>query len=63
MMIDFMNYIAQNAGDIIEIALLVVGAFAVLATMTPNEVDNKIANVLVKIVNFFGANFGKAKNK
>lgn len=62
-MIDIMTYITQNAGDIIEIALLLVGAFSILATMTPNQTDNKIANALMKIVNFLGANFGKAKNK
>ena len=42
--------------------LAVVGAFAAIATMTPNKADNKIANLLLKVINLFGANFGKAKN-
>lgn len=49
--------------EYIPIALAVVGAFALIATKTPNKVDNKIAQILVNIVNFMGANFGNAKNK
>ena len=43
-------------------ALAVIGAFALIATKTPNKVDDKIGQVLMDIVNFLGANFGKAKN-
>ncbi len=39
-----------------------VGTFAAIATITPNTVDNKIANFLLKAINILGANFGKAKN-
>jgi len=42
--------------------LQIVGAFAVIATMTPNSTDNKIAQWLLDIVNFAGGNVGKAKN-
>jgi hypothetical protein len=47
----------------IPVALAVVGAFALIATKTPNKVDNKIAQFLVVAINFLGANFGNAKNK
>ena len=40
----------------------VVGTFAVVATITPNKADNRIAQVLLDIVNFLGANLGKSKN-
>jgi hypothetical protein len=40
----------------------VIGTFALIATLTPNKVDNKIAQVLMEVVNFLGANLGKAKN-
>ncbi len=40
----------------------VVGTFALIATRTKNESDNKIVDFLLKAVNFLGANFGKAKN-
>ena len=41
----------------------IVGTFAVIATMTKNKADNKIVNVLLKVVNWLGANIGKAKNE
>jgi len=40
-----------------------VGSFALIATVTPNKVDDEIVNVLLKIINFLGANIGKAANK
>ena len=39
-----------------------VGAFALLATMTPNKTDDRIMQVVLDAVNFLGANLGKAKN-
>lgn len=49
--------------EYVPIALAVVGAFALIATKTPNKVDNKIAQFLIVVINFLGANFGNAKNK
>lgn len=46
----------------IPLALQIVGAFAALATMTPNKTDDKIAQFFMDLVNFLGGNFGKAKN-
>lgn len=46
----------------IPTALQVIGVFAVIATITPNKVDNKIAQFLMDMVNFLGANLGKASN-
>lgn len=42
--------------------LEVIGAFALIATMTPNKTDDEIINKLLKFINFVGANFGKSKN-
>ena len=56
------EWIVANGTEILGAATSLIGAFAVIATMTPNTVDNKIAGVLLKAINFFGANFGKAKN-
>ena len=39
-----------------------VGFFAMIATMTPTDSDNKIVEFLQKVIHFFGANFGNAKN-
>ena len=52
------NFITQW----LPIALTVVGAFAAIATVTPNKADDRIAQVLLDIINFLGANLGKAKN-
>jgi len=39
-----------------------VGTFALVAIITPNKVDDKIGQFLMDVINFLGANFGKAKN-
>ncbi len=44
------------------VVVSIVGTFALIATKTPNKVDDKIGQLLADIVNFLGANFGKAKN-
>lgn len=46
----------------IPVVTTIVGAFAIIATQTPNKVDDKILQVVLDIVNFLGANLGKAKN-
>lgn len=48
--------------EYIPIVLAVVGAFALIATKTPNKSDDRIVQVILDIVNFLGANLGKAKN-
>lgn len=46
----------------LELGFAAIGLFAAIATLTPNESDNKIADFLLKLVNILGANVGKAKN-
>jgi hypothetical protein len=46
----------------LPIATSFVGTFALISAATPNKTDDKIWQVLADIVNFLGANFGKAKN-
>lgn len=48
--------------DYITIAFAAVGLFSAIATVTPNTTDNKIAQVLLDLINLLGANVGKAKN-
>jgi amino acid permease len=57
-----MDFIIENGVPILEIAAQIVGAFAILATMTKNDADNKIVAWLLKIINIFGANLGRARN-
>lgn len=54
--------ILAKIGDFIPLALQIIGAFAIIATMTPNKVDDRIIQILMDLVNFAGANWGKAKN-
>ena len=46
----------------LPVALQVAGVFAVIATLTPNKVDDKIIQFVMDLINFLGGNFGKAKN-
>jgi len=48
--------------EYLPIVTSVIGTFAVIATLTPNKVDNRIAQILMDLVNFLGGNLGKAKN-
>ena len=43
--------------------LNIIGAFAVLASQTPNKVDDKIIQIVCDVVNTFGFNINKAKNQ
>ena len=45
-----------------DVLLSVVGLFALVSTKTANTTDDRIAQVLLDVVNFLGGNFGKAKN-
>jgi len=60
-----MEFITALPGLIVEwmdVALAIVGAFALIATRTNNTTDDRIGQVLLDIINFLGANFGKASN-
>tara|TARA_R110002110_G_scaffold322595_1_gene535012 strand:- start:901 stop:1080 length:180 start_codon:yes stop_codon:yes gene_type:complete len=57
-----MEWISENWQNIMGIATSVVGAFAIISTMTPNPKDDKIVSQLYSLINFLGANFGKSKN-
>ena len=39
-----------------------IGIYAIIASVTPNHHHNKYINIVLKVVNFLGCNFGKAKN-
>ena len=52
----------ENVENWLSLAAQVVGVAALLATLTPNTSDNAIVDTILRVINFFGANFGKAKN-
>jgi len=57
-----MQGILWNIPDVVQMVALVIAAFSILATMTPNKSDDKIMEMLLKGINLVGGNFGKAKN-
>lgn len=57
-----MDFSPESIQNMIEIALKVVGAAALVATVTPNPTDNVILGVAKQVLNVLAANFGKAKN-
>ena len=56
------SFLSENYMELITAAGSIVGGFAILASMTPNKSDDKIFQKALDIINFIGANFGKAKN-
>ena len=62
-----MNFLTTLQGldwtGILQAAVSVVGAFAVIASLTPNTSDNVIADFLMRVINTLGGNVGQAKNQ
>ncbi|WP_310622491.1 hypothetical protein [Flexibacterium corallicola] len=59
---DWIVYFIENWAVTIEALLAIVGVFAIIATKTANSSDDAIVDTLYKIINFLGANVGKATN-
>lgn len=57
------NFVMGNWEVLFQAVTSIVGAAAIIATVTPNTADNEIVDKVWKFINFFGANFGQAKNK
>ena len=60
--VSMMTYIMSNWQAWLAAATSVVGSAAIVATLTPNKSDDKIVQKALSIINFIGANVGKAKN-
>ena len=58
-----MKAIIENKEAIWTIISSAITIFAVVATMTKNESDNKVVEKIYKVINILGLNFGKARNK
>jgi len=57
-----MEWLIENVNVVYDIVVQVVGVAALVATLTPNESDNKVVDAVLKFVNLLGANFGRATN-
>lgn len=60
-----MDWITGILGDytvwLVAITTVVTGATA-LTALTPTKVDDKVLNVVLKVLNFIAGNFGKNTN-
>ena len=62
-MSNLVAYVMSHWMEILGVVTSFVGSFALLAAMTPNKSDDKIVQMVLDWINFFGANFGNAANK
>ena len=58
-----MEFITNNWTEILSAVTSIVGGFAIIATLTPNQADNKIIDAVMQLINTLGGNFGNAKNR
>jgi len=59
---EMIQQVMDNWDSILMAVGSIVGGFSVLATMTPNSADNKVVDMIMRVINLLGANIGKAKN-
>jgi|TARA_R110002074_G_scaffold69568_2_gene162154 hypothetical protein len=58
-----MEFFTNNWTEILSAVTSIVGGFAIIATLTPNQADNKIIDAVMQLINTLGGNFGNAKNR
>lgn len=61
-MSELVGLLTGNYVEILSAVASIVGGFAILASFTPNKSDDRIVQMILDVVNFLGANIGKAKN-
>ena len=57
------EYITENAEQLLQIAASVIAVASLIATMTPNESDNKWVQRISGVISWLALNVGKAKSK
>ena len=57
------QYITENAEQLLQIAASVIAVASLIATMTPNKSDNKWVQRISGVVSWLALNVGKAKSK
>ena len=56
------QYITENAEQLLQIAASVIAVASLVATMTPNESDNKWVQRISGVISWLALNVGKAKS-
>ena len=62
-MTDVLNWFTENKEQVIAVITGIVTVASIIATMTPNDSDNKIVAMANKVVSWMALNVGKAKSK
>ena len=57
------QYITENKEELLQSVASVIAVASLIATMTPNESDNKWVNRISSVVSWLALNVGKAKSK
>tara|TARA_Y100000114_G_scaffold41456_1_gene36911 strand:+ start:550 stop:741 length:192 start_codon:yes stop_codon:yes gene_type:complete len=61
-MAEAFTWLSENKGEVIGILTGIVTVASLVATMTPNESDNKWVARANKVVSWLALNIGKAKS-
>lgn len=62
-MADALNWFTENKESLIAILTGIVTVASIIATMTPNDSDNRIVAKVNKVVSWLALNVGKAKSE
>jgi hypothetical protein len=62
-MSDIISFIRENKDSIISILTATVTLASLIATLTPNESDNKVVQKASTLISWLALNLGKAKSK
>lgn len=62
-MSDILSFVSENKEAIISILTATVTLASLIATLTPNESDNKVVQKASTVISWLALNIGKAKSK
>jgi hypothetical protein len=53
-MADIISFLASNSVDLLALLTSSLGVFSIVARLTPTEADNKVLDVVLKLVHSLG---------
>ena len=61
-MFEVINAFLDQLPAFVQVGFAVVTGAAAIAAVTPTQVDNQLVDVVLRVLNILGGNFGQAKN-